>query len=301
MNLSIAGGRPPEGSGKKVAMTGNTLKCLALVSMLLDHIGAVLMSTPAFSDPRWQAIMYSFRFFGRLAFPIYSFLLVEGFLHTKNLKRYAESMLFFAVISEIPFDLAFYGTFFYPQHQNVYVTLFLGLLVLKGLQRWEKDERKQWLVLLMGCLAAFLLKSDYDILGILMISSVYWYRNDPVKRAFTAGLLAFLSSIGLYGGAVLAFLPLSLYRGERGRSLPKYAFYWFYPIHLIVLCLVGSLISRQSLQAVDLIVSGIIAGFFFLAVRAIFRHRCGKGGGCCGCSGCASADICSRKKREKLK
>ena len=95
-------------------MTGLTLKLIAVISMLLDHTGHVL-----FPGQIW------FRYVGRLAFPIYSFLLAEGFFHTKNLKSYMFRLLFFGIISEIPFDLAFYDTVFTFEHQNVFWTLLL--------------------------------------------------------------------------------------------------------------------------------------------------------------------------------
>ncbi len=100
-------------------MSGFLLKLLALVTMLIDHTGHVL-----FPGVMWM------RYIGRLAFPIYCFLLVEGFLHTRDLRKYMGRLAVFAVISEIPFDLAIYGEFFEPAHQNVFITLLFGLMAI---------------------------------------------------------------------------------------------------------------------------------------------------------------------------
>ena len=91
------------------------LKWIAIISMLIDHIGAVL-----FPWCEWMRIV------GRLAFPIFAYLLVEGFVYTKDVKKYLVRLGLFALISEIPFDLAFFGTVFAPVHQNVFFELFCG-------------------------------------------------------------------------------------------------------------------------------------------------------------------------------
>ena len=95
------------------------LKMLAVISMSIDHTGAVLMP-----DCIWLRII------GRLAFPIYCFLLVQGFRNTSNIKKYIGRLALFAVVSEIPFNLAFYGTIIAEEFRNVFFTLLLGLLLL---------------------------------------------------------------------------------------------------------------------------------------------------------------------------
>ena len=95
-------------------MSGTTLKWIAVISMLIDHTAEVLINhNAALTDPIWAQIYVLMRGIGRIAFPIYAFLLVEGFLHTRDVKKYLARMLTFAVVSEIPFDLAVFHTPFY--------------------------------------------------------------------------------------------------------------------------------------------------------------------------------------------
>lgn len=129
-------------------LSGSTLKIIAIITMLLDHIGAslvqpILASTASaagvtdWSMPSLAAAYpgaaipyYALRYIGRISFPIFCFLLVEGFLHTKNLHKYCLRLAIFALVSEIPFDLAFHQTPFYQASQNVFFTLLIGLLVI---------------------------------------------------------------------------------------------------------------------------------------------------------------------------
>ena len=115
------------------SLSGTALKRIACLSMLLDHIGASLLENGLFKqgsfwpgDVQLDGVL---RLAGRLAFPIYCFLLVEGFLHTHDFKKYALRMLGFALISEWPFDWAFFSGVYWG-HQNVYFTLLLGLLAI---------------------------------------------------------------------------------------------------------------------------------------------------------------------------
>ena len=160
-------------------LSGNGLKLIAITTMFLDHIGAAILENPAlydklgasslevdvfFNDPRltWLLVVdLILRAIGRIAFPIFCFLLVEGFLHTRDLRRYAGRMLFFAVITEVPFDLAFSGSWFAPGYQNVYFTLFLGLLAMTVLRRFG-DRSPLGFLLALGCAGvAELARVDY--------------------------------------------------------------------------------------------------------------------------------------------
>ena len=234
----------------KKGISGSTLKIIAIISMLIDHIGAVVVWQfvklavwqHAWYE-RWLVILYDVMrlLIGRIAFPIFCFLLVEGFIHTRNAAKYALRLFAFALISEIPFNLAFAEKPFAPEYQNVFFTLFIGLLVMmayRGIA--EKLKAAVWikLILYMAALGAgmglaYWLDTDYDALGVLCIMALYIFRKKKAAQ-ITAGCALFLFSGGSELTAPLAFIPIAFYNGERGLKM-KYFFYLFYPIHLLVL------------------------------------------------------------------
>ena len=173
------------------------------------------------------------RFVGRLAFPLFAFLLVEGFLHTRDRRRYALRLGIFALLSEVPFDLAFYGKFLYKDYQNVFVTLCLGVLGLCALERFRGKGWKQLLSLLGFYGVALLSHCDYGVKGYGFLILLYLLRERPISRAVLGS--AFLSSEWKAG---LAFVPIAFYNGERGfirGRVLQYAFYLLYPLHLLFL------------------------------------------------------------------
>lgn len=208
----------------KIGISGSTLKIIAIITMLLDHIGAILLPQYVF-----------LRIIGRIAFPIFCFLLVEGFLHTHNMRNYTLRLGLFALISEIPFDLAFYHTPFYWLHQNVFFTLFIGLLVLIGLKRFQKNGLMQFLIFIVGLSFAKLLCVDYSFFGIAIIVLIYLYSIHHNFLILMLGLI-FLNVLAgtLQAFGALAVIPIAFYNGKRGLSL-KYIFYIFYPAHLLLL------------------------------------------------------------------
>lgn len=220
-------------------MSGTALKWIAVISMLIDHTAEVLMNhNAALTEPIWAQIYVLMRGIGRIAFPIYAFLLVEGFLHTRDVKKYLTRMFLFAVVSEIPFDLAVFHTPFYWGYQNVFFTLFLGLLALAGI-RWGTGLWKQALALIMCVGAAQLINCDYGAFGVFFIVLLYMTRYE--KKTQT--VLGALSLVWELPG-ILAFLPIRLYNGTRGRCGNKYFFYAFYPAHLLILWMIGRFVLK---------------------------------------------------------
>ena len=159
----------------RFSLSAAALHILAMVLMLMDHLWATLL--PA---QDWLTCA------GRLAFPIFAFMAVEGYFHTHSFRKYALRLALFAVLSEVPFDLMYGGTWFYPVHQNVIWTLLLGLL---GIHLMEICQQ---------------------------------------------------------GLALLALLPIWLYRGRQGyHSKPfQYACYAFYPVHMLILVLILQYLTR---------------------------------------------------------
>ena len=219
------------------SLSGTALKRIACLSMLLDHIGASLLENGLF---RCSAIAP--RLVGRLAFPIYCFLLVEGFLHTHDFKKYALRMLGFALISEGPFDWAFFSGVYWG-HQNVYFTLLLGLLAMKALDTSQTPEGMPALKGILGAaacfLAAALLHCDYDVLGLALILALYMTRKDKRAQCIAGAVFSLFEPV-----APLAFGLVWFYSGERGGSskLEQWAFYWFYPAHIFVLGVLANLV-----------------------------------------------------------
>ena len=239
------------------SFSGTALKTIACITMLIDHIGASCIEagilTPGLdvgalsrdtlsADPLYRLDMV-LRFTGRLAFPLFCFLLVEGFVHTHNVKGYLGRLVLFGLVSEVPFDLAFSRTPFYPGAQNVYWTLALGVLAMAGLKHFEKPDGTvgwQGLVWAGGCAALALAAStDYNAIGVLIICTLYLTRADR-KRQCIAGAVLFLFELT----APLAFVLVWFYNGKRGhcgKALQK-GFYWFYPVHLLVLAGITNLL-----------------------------------------------------------
>lgn len=223
----------------KKILDGSWLKLIAIVSMFIDHLAAYyLRYDPQFIHPLFVighkqiSIYFLLRTVGRLAFPIFAFLIVEGFIHTHSRKKYGRNLLLFAFISEIPWNLAHSGTWHYAG-QNVLFTLFVGFLGLCAIEHFREDRR--WLAAsLIGLLVlSVLLRSDYSCSGYGFILMLYVLRNNRLLQAVIG--CCFLSSRWLAG---LAFIPINMYNGRRGfikGPVAKYLFYAFYPLHLLVL------------------------------------------------------------------
>lgn len=224
----------------KKGLTGAQLKWIATITMLIDHIGAIIVSEVAwqqginlFNASLFEPIVllyWALRLIGRLSFTLYAFLLVEGFVHTRNKVKYSALLFVFFLISEIPFDLALHNAPFNMSNQNIFLTLFLGVLMMSTIDYFH--QKGKWvgylIVLIFGIINEFLM-ADYGFYGILLISLFYLFKEEKVTRFFSVLIL------GLYQmTAGLSILFIDKYNGLRGKQ-PKYFFYLFYPLHLLVL------------------------------------------------------------------
>lgn len=217
-------------------MSGLILKLIALSSMVIDHYGAI-----------FQSDINIYRIIGRLAFPIYCFLLVEGYSYTGNIKKYAGRLLVFALISEIPFDLAFYGELGFV-HQNIFFTLFIGMVTIYLLEnKSEIHNLNESLIIVMACILATLLQTDYQFIGIVYILSFYFTRNLPKKKRLTTVAVTMLI-LNITAGWIQQFSLLALFiiyfynnePGYRNKAL-QIGFYIAYPIHLLIFYLIQGL------------------------------------------------------------
>lgn len=222
-------------------MNANTLKMIAVITMLIDHLGATLVWAYVLTlegDARqdWYTIYSIMRKIGRLAFPIYCFFIVEGLEHTRNVKKYIARLLIFALISEIPFDYAVAGEFTFD-YQNVFFTLAIGLICIWGLKEIEtrianniKQSLIKTLIIVLATCVAYFMNTDYSGFGVFMIVLLYLFKE---KRSIQCivGAVGFAWEVT----APISFLLLYFYNGEKGKKINKYFFYGFYPVHLAIL------------------------------------------------------------------
>lgn len=207
---------------RRFGLSGFGLKWIAMISMLIDHVGMALY-------PQYLFL----RIIGRLAFPIYCFLLVEGAVHTSHKKQYLGRLFLFALLSEIPFDLLVSGRLFYSGAQNVFFTLLLGLLAVFALERWRASGYGTVLSLLL-VLVAWFARTDYGGGGVVIILLLYLFRQQKLLRTVSFGVATVLLYGGLQNYAILSMGPVLCYNGKRGPRV-KYFFYVFYPAHLLAL------------------------------------------------------------------
>ena len=228
-------------SFRRLSITGSTLKLLAVIAMLVDHVGVfVFRNNDAFLQvfctigSKEITTYFLMRAIGRIAFPIFAFLVVEGFIHTRNRFKYGRNLLLFAVLSELPWNFIHAGTWHYPG-QNVFFTLFLGYMGLCCLFYWKEETVKKGVGLLFLLAVSFKLHADYGYRGFAFILMLYaLYDSRLLKSVIGCCMLPGAWMAGL------AFIPIALYNGERGfiqDAWGKYFIYAFYPLHLTILYL----------------------------------------------------------------
>ena len=236
----------------KLEITGTGLKLIAVITMLIDHIGAGIIRyrelgyVSVIGDMDLYTLL---RAIGRMAFPIYCYMLVEGFVHTRNIWKYGLRLLAVAIVSELPFNYLFYNSYYYPGHNNVLWTLLLGLAVMYCISMVGKSDLSpnanhvlKIIIMFAGMALAGLTKLDYKYAGICCIAVMYsLYSDDTYKRLYAILLgvviLTLLSS-RLEVWALFILIPFHFYRGHRGadsKALRTF-FYLFYPAHLLILC-----------------------------------------------------------------
>ena len=220
-------------------LDGTMLKIIAMVSMVFDHVGDMF-----FPGMLW------FRMIGRLAMPIFSFCIAEGYVHTRDKNKYLLRMGLFALISEVPFDLAFEGKIGFS-HQNIMVTFFIAILALRLFDlnrgvRKEKSGKYSTFRTLLGVLAviamagfALLIKADYTIFAVIAVFLFYVLKDirQFARMGVGVAFLALTRTMGYYCTTGLSLIPLLFYNGKRGKGL-KWLFYAFYPGHLLLLYLI---------------------------------------------------------------
>ena len=235
----------------KLETTSMSLHIMAMVFMLCDHLWGTIVP-----GNDWLTCI------GRISFPIFAFMIVEGYFHTRNLKKYAGRLLLFALLSEIPFDLVMGGRLFYPIHQNVLWSFLISL----GFIHWNekaKATQKIWRRILVGIVSillsyiiGLLTMVDFYHAGILTVLVFYFFRQGKWWSYIGQFICLWYINTELLGGfgyevelfgniyfftrqsfALLALIPIWLYRGRQGyhNKVLQYVYYAFYPVHLLVL------------------------------------------------------------------
>lgn len=215
---------------RKNGLNGAALKWLAILTMLVDHIGGAFLRF--LNTTKFSSLYTTSRLIGRLAFPIFAFLMIQGYQNTSNRKKYVFKLLVFALLSEIPFDLAFYDQVFYFGHQNIFFTLAIGMIGFTFYEKFEQENKAVYQIITAvasGILAEFMM-TDYGLYGIVFIFGLGILRDNKLSQTIFGVLMGLVQNIT----ASLSFLPIWFYNGERGRQ-NKWFFYIFYPAHLIAL------------------------------------------------------------------
>lgn len=253
----------------RVSISASVLKSIAYLSMLIDHYFAVVF----YKQIDWMAsrgnsvsganIIYRVgRSIGKPAFILFAFMVAEGFIHTRSRTKYLLRLFIFALLSEIPFDLAISGSVASFDKQNVFFTLFLGVLALCLMDHAKGHPILQALSVLACGISASFLNTDYAIMGVFLVVTFYLCRKDFVMQFMVCSFVIYFGIILIdvyqnwgYGYSLIqhmnfgmrelyglaAFLPIYFYNGKKGRQLPKLCYYMFYPVHLFILYGIGQL------------------------------------------------------------
>ena len=258
------------GRNSGIRMTGAGLKWTALLSMLLDHIGCVLLPALAIYGGAhvlpWglhtlRVVYRVLRRIGRPAFPLYLFLLMEGFSHTRSRGKYLLRLSVFALISEIPFDLALNETWLEFGYQNVFFTLAIGFAALMGIDTLRRVQGSRaargaaiLFIFVAAPAAAWLLRTDYGAAGVAALELLYaatWLRDVQAAGSGSPGwrvlqwcamLPPLLLSSRTEWWALLGLPLVCLYGREKGRQASRWFFYAFYPAHLMALAVLRMLL-----------------------------------------------------------
>lgn len=229
---------------EKYGLSTFSLKIIAVVTMFIDHFALLFCSD-------YRTLYVLFRSVGRLSFPIFCFILAEGFFHTSNRMKHAIRLGVFALLSEIPYDMM-YGKVIFMSQQNVMFTLFIGYMLIWGLSLiadYRVNYPKSLLmyvgaghlnlilelvVIIAGLSSAYFLKCSYSYAGVMLIMCFYVFRQHHLGKLFSN--IVFNMGMYTFGiqwwGAVSVF-PIALYNGKLGKTDRKHLFYLFYPLHIV--------------------------------------------------------------------
>ncbi|MDU4379017.1 MAG: TraX family protein [Anaerococcus vaginalis] len=221
---------------KKFQLNGAQMKYIAFISMFIDHFNKAIITPKLNYQQPLVTISMIFDILGRIAFPIFAFMIVEGFYKTKSRFKYLRNLLIFAVISEIPYDMFQSKVFINNRSQNIMWALALGLLTLMVVDKLKEKIKNKYiwiflsiLIVAISAISATLLSFDYDYYSIIIIFILYLFYD----KRLVGSLLAYLVIIKEFY-SILGFATINFYNGEKGKQ-NKWFNYLFYPVHLLIL------------------------------------------------------------------
>jgi len=221
-----------------IALSSFALRLLALICMCVDHIGLALFPG-----------MGIFRCIGRIAFPLYCFLLVQGFLNTRDVRAYSRRLLLCAILSEIPFDLLIFGRISSGMEQNVLFSLLFALMALISCDALTHSPLQAWIVCITLATSAMALRLSFGWLSVALCLCFYYTRENRLRQLLLSGSALLLYTLSLLRSgvdgswaatslyALLALIPIAFYSGKPGPRHPAIGlmFYAAYPAHLLLL------------------------------------------------------------------
>lgn len=223
-------------------LSNSGLKNIAAIAMILDHIGAILIWPYVSVSPAMNNIYITLRIIGRLAYPIYCFLLVEGMKHTHDIRKYIKRMFVLGLLSEVPYDLAFNNSIISLDGQNIFFTLTTSLVILSIIKEDQNTSIPYKLLLIfIGMLIGHFCRLDGDWFGVLIPAIIYYCKND-LFRQFVLLLVVYVLMGGIQPFALLAIPVYQQYNQNKGNNTKLY--YLIYPVHLLLLYLISLILVR---------------------------------------------------------
>lgn len=238
-----------QGKRRAPGISANLLKLFAMLAMTADSFAVVVikngklygyseeyyaMALATEEGQRWFALYRILRLIGTLAFPLFCFLLAEGVEHTSDVRRYLFRVTFLAFVSELPFDLCVFNATYDFGRQNPCFTLAAALWALAGMKRFKRRTEVKWLCVILGCAAAYLMRSDFGAPAVLMTALLYNFRNEKKLQIASGVVISAFQSLAHFGSGALAFIPVWFYSGEKGRFRFGIFAYLFYPLQLMI-------------------------------------------------------------------
>ena len=235
-------------------LSASVLKIIAIITMIIDHIGYLILNGKLYGfnevvyqhvitlpeAQKWIVLYNICRIIGRISFPIFAFLVIEGVLRTSSILNYLFRLFVLAIVSEIPYDLMIYNRFMYLQDQNVVFLYFIVVGLIAIYRRINAHPIYLLVMTFVAMVVSYYGRISYGPMGILYMVYVYNMRFDKNLRTIGCAILSFLMSFykNRYGVGVISAIFIHLYNGKKGNlklgSLP----YIIYPLHMIIIVII---------------------------------------------------------------